>query len=548
VYDTNNTRPVAKTYNVPGGRPATADHPIQSPYEWPTISLKKSETTAPFPAGFSYETPADLQKNTGNVAPEDYWKQVGRSVILGAASFLGNPMTQNYVGPIVDRIFAGKGQKAADIGNLNQPYTVVPFFRKKDLENWSISKYKDFRAFKGVNTLFDVTTMRLDGASAVTRGFRNLDAGRTATSIAYAAASVLPGGVYSTINLESIYGWGDHGSTTALRRDFTARSHVATRWDITANEGKGAWAATLNPIEKVTEFRGDRINVIEYGKRTFSEIYRWKPSFAGGDKLKKIGRILDQLDLTKDFIKFYFTGPNLHAGSKHDKVTEDDIIVFRATIDSVTDSHSPSWQEQKMVGRADPNYTYTGYSREVSLSFTIIATDRDEMKPIWRKLNALASYTTPEYSTDAATIALKAPWLRLTLGDLFYHTPVLINTLTYTLHDSDTTWETNVEEDSTMMQAPHKISVQMGLHIITDVLPQKNGRMYSLAKSYDIDGNALQGGDNWLSDFKSNEINRLIQEWIAIQENPRRTQTLDKPSENVEVTNIPSNLATDALN
>jgi hypothetical protein len=72
--------------------------------------------------------------------------------------------------------------------------------------------------------------------------------------------------------------------------------------------------------------------------------------------------------------------------------------------------------------------------------------------------------------------------------------------------------------------------------------------MYSLAKSYDIDGNALQGGDNWLSDFKSNEINRLLQEWIAIQENPRRTQTLDKPSENVEVTNIPSNLATDALN
>ena len=142
----------------------------------------------------------------------------------------------------------------------------------------------------------------------------------------------------------------------------------------------------------------------------------------------------------RDLIKFFFTGPNLQKNTG-----EGDVMIFRAIINSLTDSHNPSWTPQQMIGRADPNYHYTGYSREVSLDFTVYASDRDEMKPIWQKLNMLAGYTAPIYNVGSP--APIGPWMRITIGDLFVQQPAVINSLSYTLHESDTTWEINIEED-----------------------------------------------------------------------------------------------------
>jgi hypothetical protein len=161
-----------------------------------------------------------------------------------------------------------------------------------------------------------------------------------------------------------------------------------------------------------------------------------------------------------------------------------------------------------MIGRADPNYHYGGYTRDVSVGFTIHATDRDELKPIWRKLNFLAGYTAPEY--NPTQLGLTAPWMRITIGDLFVQQPVLISSLGYELAGTDTSWEINIEGDPTNMQVPHSVKVSMTLYMITDSLPQKGGRMYILAKSFtspidasDKAGTPKQGNDNWLSDAKN---------------------------------------------
>jgi hypothetical protein len=153
----------------------------------------------------------------------------------------------------------------------------------------------------------------------------------------------------------------------------------------------------------------------------------------------------------------------------------------------------------------------------------VYATDRDEMKPIWRKLNALAGYTAPTYNTDS--IALEAPWMRITIGDLFYQQPVVITGLTYTLQDSDTTWEINIEQDASMMQAPKKISVTLSLNLITNELPQKGGRFYTLAKRFNGDSTAKNGNDNWLSDFETDEDRRRLDEDQRRQSSP----TLSRP-------------------
>ena len=147
----------------------------------------------------------------------------------------------------------------------------------------------------------------------------------------------------------------------------------------------------------------------------------------------------------------------------------------------------------------------------MNLDFDIHANDRDELKPIWRKLNALAGYTAPTY--DKETIALVAPYMRITIGDILVQQPILIQNLTLTLADSDTTWDINIENDKTRMQVSNKISVSMGFTVITDYLPEKGGRFYTLAKEADESPRYHKPGEtNWLSDFDVNIKKRITPE------------------------------------
>jgi hypothetical protein len=315
-------------------------------------------------------------QNRGNVANNATWITIGKNTLSGVASGIGNPLTQQFVQPLISAIpiplQSTAYLSAADNENMGKPYIAMPIYRIDDIEKWTLSKYKDFRSFRYVGNVFDVDTVRLDGASAAARGAFNLDARGVANSIAYAAASALPGGAYTVFNIESIYGWGDQGNPNALRRDFSIRTNVATRWVIGPTPKDGKWAPTTNPLERATEFLGDKINVIDYSKRRLKSVYVWKPQWnAGNEKWDAFNNFISATDLTKDFIKFYFTGPKLNAGNTADK---DDIIVFRATIDSLSDSHTPGWSTVNMIGRADPNYMYTGYSREVQMNFTVYAT------------------------------------------------------------------------------------------------------------------------------------------------------------------------------
>jgi len=373
--------------------------------------------------------------------------------------------------------------------------------KKQDTEN-PFAEYRN-QTLPGTLSLY-----RIDGTAAAARTLNPI-------TIAYALASASPYGAYTIFNLDGAgktgYGWGSHDSKYFIRNDFTIRSHVAKAWT------DSGWRPTFNPAEVIMPFIGDRVNVIDFNQRSLANIYKWSDRALTAGELHK----------TQDFIKFYFTGPKLRPGLAKGtdatiKEETDDVIVFRATIGSLSDSFAPGWTSQTMIGRADPNYVYTGYTRDLSLDFTVYATDRDELFFIWRKLNALAGYTAPTYTN---TIALEGPWMRLTIGDLFFQVPVVMTSLSYTLMDGDTTWETNIEDDPTMMQVPKKIGVSCGFNIISSDLPQKGGKFYTLAKKFDRNTDeALKGNHNWLSDMKGNS-DAKVKEPYRVNRNKGESRT-----------------------
>ena len=185
----------------------------------------------------------------------------------------------------------------------------------------------------------------------------------------------------------------------------------------------------------------DRINIIDW-KRSTKDLNK--------NQVYELGTNIynDVLNPgTEDLIQFYFSGVNLKGAEYQPTET----IVFRAYLDTIVDNHKPTWSPIKYIGRADPVYAYDGYERDINFGFTVHIGSRDELKATWRKLNMLASWTAPEYidSEEFGIVGtMKAPVIRLNIGNLYRKFPGFLSTLTYTFDNTQTTWETaKLKED-----------------------------------------------------------------------------------------------------
>lgn len=91
-------------------------------------------------------------------------------------------------------------------------------------------------------------------------------------------------------------------------------------------------------------------------------------------------------------------------------------IHFRAFIDSMGDSYSATWKDQSYMGRGEKFYHYGGFDRKVSLSWTVAAQSKQELIPMYQKLNYLASSTAPDYSSAGY---MRGNLISLTVGGWF---------------------------------------------------------------------------------------------------------------------------------
>ena len=77
-------------------------------------------------------------------------------------------------------------------------------------------------------------------------------------------------------------------------------------------------------------------------------------------------------------------------------------LYFRAYIEGLSETVSPSWNSEAYVGRSEPVYTYTNSEREINFSLKLFAGTKDELNAIYRKMNRLTSMCYPEYKIDYA--------------------------------------------------------------------------------------------------------------------------------------------------
>jgi hypothetical protein len=138
-----------------------------------------------------------------------------------------------------------------------------------------------------------------------------------------------------------------------------------------------------------------------------------------------------------DIIKFHIAVLN------NDNPKLKTYIHFRAYLKGLSDSFKANWDSFKYMGRGEDFYKYTGFSRDISLSFDILVGSRIELFSIYDKLNYLGSIMAPDYSEGGF---MRGNIVQLTVGDYINDVYGVLEGIDYSFPD-DSSWDIAKNDD-----------------------------------------------------------------------------------------------------
>jgi len=170
---------------------------------------------------------------------------------------------------------------------------------------------------------------------------------------------------------------------------------------------------------------------------------------------------------TDDLIKFVFEAIS------NDDPTYSMALFFRAFLTAgITDSNSAQLNSFKYQGRGENFYTYQGFDRTIGFSFRVAAGSRDELRPLYNKVNSLISQVYPDYSPKQGI--MRAPVIRMTIGDYLYRVPGFLESVNVNI-DNNYPWEVNLEKSQVgdIAQLPQVMDISVSFKPIMDILPKR---------------------------------------------------------------------------
>ena len=126
----------------------------------------------------------------------------------------------------------------------------------------------------------------------------------------------------------------------------------------------------------------------------------------------------------------------------NDNPSKKTFIHFRAIIDNMSDDYSAEWNDIKYMGRGEKFFKYDGFDRTISLGWTVAAQSKQELIPMYQKLNYLASSLAPNYSD---TGYMRGNLASLTIGGWCYEQPGIITGLSLSVPE-ESPWEISIPD------------------------------------------------------------------------------------------------------
>jgi hypothetical protein len=201
--------------------------------------------------------------------------------------------------------------------------------------------------------------------------------------------------------------------------------------------------------------------------------------------------------------------------------TQKTFIHFRAFLDNFSDNYNATWNPFTYLGRGENFYTYSNFTRTINLGWTVAAQSIEELIPMYKKLNYLASLITPDYTPKGY---MAGNLVQLTVGGYLYEQVGFITSLTYDI-PAESPWEIGINDratatDESVKELSHMIKVT-GFQFtpIHDFIPKKQ-----TIGSFDASGKLNLGSYNQAATvFDGNAYGD--QRYIALANGTRETDS-----------------------
>ena len=227
-------------------------------------------------------------------------------------------------------------------------------------------------------------------------------------------------------------------------------------------------------------------------------------------------------------IKFNFHGvaaEQIDEGTAGPASKQIDAMYFRESITGLTDSFVPTYVPINYIGRSSGGMIYQNTIRNISFNFDVYANSKNEMGPMWNKLNTLASYTYPHFlnAMPHGHGMPAAPIMTLTVGDLYVDLPGVLTTFNMSFPDN-TMWDIygggvipeyenrkgvklTPSRNQDYWQMPRHVTINVAFAVINHEFEQA-GRMnlFGPARTVKEDGSVdLNSGLPYLNNFYGKE-------------------------------------------
>lgn len=151
--------------------------------------------------------------------------------------------------------------------------------------------------------------------------------------------------------------------------------------------------------------------------------------------------LTDQYKEVEDFCEFKFAILDTISNG-NDKF----YLHFRALLDGFKDNYGAKYNNIKYLGRGEEFYKYGGYSRTLSFSFRAVALSKQELVPLYRKLNFLASSLAPSYTKKGY---MGGTITEVTVGSYLFNQPGIITSMNISIPE-ESPWEIGITNGRTV--------------------------------------------------------------------------------------------------
>ena len=202
--------------------------------------------------------------------------------------------------------------------------------------------------------------------------------------------------------------------------------------------------------------RGDRSNPLIGKKYSNTNTLIGPQDLINASPIAFLGKASDNNPQQKDLIDFNIGVYDLStlAGSTSPNVN---YMYFRVFLKDFSDSYNGTWKDIEYMGRGEKFYRYTGFKRDISISFIVAAFTKEELLPIYKKLNYLASSIAPYYSEAGY---MSGNLHRITLGNWLNEQAGFISSVDLSIPE-ESPWEVNLSGSNDVQQLPHMVEVKL---------------------------------------------------------------------------------------